>query len=274
MNSNDNLRGSINTAAAEQEQRQREIAVFADLIRQGHLSIANISASKKEAVREFLAGSGTGLSAQQFHARQQAERRKFFRERAAPGHKPHRVSQPDHDYIVGCIFDSVDAGTKPAVRPLLRAYGEERGYAPDWAERVSGKAQPRKMVRTLAAKKNHAVLKDLKEGRMLSHTHKSALQNATYSGLAELLFSGSQIVRTQRQAQERMAALETELVIVKAEAARINARLEIQESGKDWQEQARAIREVESAISNRELARRVGVHESTVRKYLKRLIEA
>jgi DNA-binding NarL/FixJ family response regulator len=103
---------------------------------------------------------------------------------------------------------------------------------------------------------------------MLTQTHKSALQNATYSGLAALLFSGSQTVRSQRQIRQRMEALEAELAAVKAEATRANARLDIKDAGKDWKEQARAIRAAEPAIANRELARRVGVSESTVRKYM------
>jgi DNA-binding NarL/FixJ family response regulator len=65
-----------------------------------------------------------------------------------------------------------------------------------------------------------------------------------------------------------MEALEAELAAVKAEATRANARLDIKDAGKDWKEQARAIRAAEPAIANRELARRVGVSESTVRKYM------
>ena len=103
---------------------------------------------------------------------------------------------------------------------------------------------------------------------MLSQTHKSMLQNSTYSGLAELLFSGSQTVRSQRAMRKRMGELEAELVRVKAEANRANARLNLKDQGKDWKEAARIIRATEPTISKRALAERIGKSESAIRKYL------
>jgi hypothetical protein len=178
------------------------------------------------------------------------------------------VTQADHDCIVGSIFDSVEEGVKPAVRPMLEAHCKQRGYDAEWAKAVSGRTYPKKMAKTLATKKYHPVLNDLKEGHMLSQTHKSALQHATYSGLAALLFSGSQTAREKRSMADRMSALEAELAAVRAEANRANARLDIKDAGKDWKEQARAILAAEPSISNRELSKHVGKGESTIRKYL------
>lgn len=203
------------------------------------------------------------MTAQQFFAKQEAERREFFRNAAANGKKPQRVSQQDHDYIVGSIFESVDAGTKPTVRPMLEAYGREQNRTPEWAERVAGHKHPRKMGKTLAEYKNHPVLQDLKEGRMRSQTHKSALQNSTYSGFADLLFSGSQNVRTQRAMQQRMDALEVELAAVKTEAARANARIDASEQWKTAAEQLYHAGESYNAISNK-----VGKSKSTVGEYI------
>lgn len=104
---------------------------------------------------------------------------------------------------------------------------------------------------------------------MFTQTHKSALQNSTYSGLAELLFSGSQSTREKRALKERIAALEARVSMVEAEAARANARLDLKEAGKDWKEEARMIRVAEPGISNRALAARVGKNEKSIRNYLK-----
>lgn len=222
-----------------------------------------------EAVKRLKEQPSLGnMTPQQFFAKQEADKQEFFRKRTAQGNKPQRVNQQDHNCIVGTIFDRVDAGDKPAVRPMLEAYGKERGYSPDWAKRVSAQTHPRKMSKTLAAYKSHPVLQDLKKGRMLSQTHKSALQHSTYSGLTEFLFSGTQNVRHQRAVQQRMEALEAELGAVKAEAGRANARLDLKDQGKDWREAARTIRIAEPGISNRKLAGLVGVSEAAIRKYL------
>ena len=227
------------------------------------------SAAHIEAVRRLQSEpSPESMTPQQFHAKQVAERREYFRNRSTQGIQAQRVSRRDHNYIVDRIFNSVHAGTRPAVRPMLEAYGKEHNRAPEWAERVAAQTHAKKMGKTLAAKKDHPVLQDLKGGNMLSQTHKSTLQNATYSGLATLLFSGSQNVREKRALQQRMDALEAELAAIRAEAARANARLDLKDSGQDWKERARAILAVEPNISKRELARRVDKDEKSIRKYL------
>ncbi len=145
-----------------------------------------------ESVRQVCANRGHikngNQTAQHFFAKQAAERRKFFRARTIEGNRIHRASQQDHNYIVKIIFDSVDAGIRPDVRFALESYGRLQQRAPEWASSVAARKKMRKMGKTLAAYKDHAVLRDLKAARMLSQTHKSALQGSTYSGLAELLF--------------------------------------------------------------------------------------
>jgi hypothetical protein len=165
MQSHSHLRGGIDAAAEQQEQRQRQIAAYAELVRRGQMEVAGIHSTYRDAVREYLTRNSE-MTPQQFHAKQEAERRKFYLSRATQGHKAQRVSQHDHDFIVGSIFGSVDSGAKPAVRPMLEAYSEERGYSPEWAKRVSVQTHPKKMGTTLAAKKDHPVLKDLKEGHL------------------------------------------------------------------------------------------------------------
>lgn len=209
------------------------------------------------------------MTPQQFHAKQEAERREFYSKRTAQGNKAQRVSQQDHNYIVDRIFDSVHAGTKPAVRPMLEAYGKEHNRASEWAKRAAVQTHSKKIAKTLAAKKDHPVLQDLKEGHMLSQTHKSTLQNATYSGLAELLFSGSQTVRSQRDLRQRMDALEAELAVVRADAARANTRLD---EADQWKADAVKLYLAEKSFA--EIADRVGKGKSTVNDYIRSLISA
>lgn len=211
------------------------------------------------------------LSTAQFHAKQAAEKRAFFQRRAANGQKAHKASQQDHNCIVSSIFATIDAGNKPAVPSILRTYGEEQNRPPEWAERVATQKRPKRMGKTLAAYSEHSVIQELKEGRMFTQTHKSALQNSTYSGLAELLFSGSQSVREKRAMQKRVDAMEAELASVRAEAARANARLDLKDAGKDWKEAARAILQTQPNLSNRALAARVGKNEKSIRNYLKEI---
>jgi len=261
-----NLQADINAASAQEEARAKEIAALGKLVQTGQIAIDHLSERNREAVEKYLAGSRTTPA--RFYAKQDAEKAQFFRELRAQGVEFHRISQNDHDFIFDSILNIVDAGTKPAVKPMLREYGERQGYAPEWAERVATRTSPKRVRRSLKAKQNHPVIRDLKDGHMFTQTHQSALQTSTYSGLAALLFSGSQSTREKRTMQARMDALEARLAVAEADAARANARLDIKDAGLDWKEKARAILAAESGISKRALARRVGVHESTVRKYL------
>ncbi|MFP3754148.1 hypothetical protein SB751_09660 [Cupriavidus sp. SIMBA_020] len=262
---NTELQGSIQAAA----ERAKAIASLATLVQTGTISIDGIAPDKREEVRIYIAG--TQMTPQRFHARQNAERRRFFSERGASGFQYYRATQKDHDYIFGTILDTVDAGDKPTVKPMLREYGEQQGYAPEWAERVAVNRHPKRIAKSLKAQQHHPVIQDLKGGHMFTQTHQSALKKATYSGLAELLFSGSQITREKRAMQARMDALEARLAAAEADVARANARLDAKDAGLDWKEKARAIFAAEPCISKREVARRVGMHESTVRKYLSSL---
>jgi len=261
-----NLQADINTASAQAEARAKEIAALGKLVQAGQIAVSDLSSRNREVVQKYLAGSRATPA--RFYAKQDAEKAQFFRELRAQGVEFHRVSQNDHDFIFDSILTTVDAGAKPAVKPMLREYGERQGYAPEWAERVATRTYPKRVRKSLKAKQNHPVIRDLKDGHMLTQTHQSALKNSTYSGLAALLFSGSQSTREKRAMQARMDALEARLAAAEADAARANARLDIKDAGLDWKERARAILAAESGISKRELARRVGVHESTVRKYL------
>lgn len=259
----------VKDSAQAHAERAKEIAALGKLVQSGAISIDGVSPSKQAEVRKYLEGDGARvMSPQQFHAQQHAERMRYFRERSARGLRTHRASQKDHDYIVETILDTVDLGAKPTVNPLVREYAEQQGYSPEWADRVANSKQPKRMGKSLKAQQQHPVIQDLKGNHMFTQTHQSALRNATYRGLAELLFSGSQFTREKRAMQARMDALEARLAVAEADVARANVRLDAKDAGLDWKEKARAILAAEPGISKREVARRVGMHESTVRKYV------
>lgn len=238
-----------------QQEKLRMLDNFTESVKSGKESLSSVAKMLGEtfanAVKERLDAQGhkaasaaasaisaistDGLSSQQFYALIQRMQRDYFSNQSTQGNRPQQVSQQDHNCIVDNIFDSVNAGTKPAVRPMLEAYAREHNRAPEWAERAAAQTHPKKMGKTLAAKKDHPVLQNLKDGSMLSQTHKSTLQNATYSGLAELLFSGSQNVRSQRALQAEVHELRTRMTAVEAEAARANTRLDESEQ---WRAEA------------------------------------
>ncbi|TAN11892.1 MAG: hypothetical protein EPN34_06115 [Burkholderiaceae bacterium] len=263
---NDDAERTAKLAAERAAEIAAMVAGAAKAIQAGKLDLENFSPSMQNAIKKYTARN-LAVTPQQFHAKQHHELAKFFRELRARGFKVYRTTQRDHDYIFGSIPHIVDSGTRPAVKPMLREYAEQQGYPPEWAERVATKSQPKKMGRSLKTKQAHPVIRDLKEGHMFTQTHQAALKQATYSGIAELLFSGSQSAREKRAMNARMAALETELATVKAAAHRANTRLNIMDAGLDWKEKVRSILAMEPSISKRELARRVGKSESAVRKY-------
>lgn len=260
-----------------QQERLRALESLTNAVMEGKERICNIESRMGQQwandVKESLKARGyfsnEKMTPQQFFAKQDADRRAFFQNRSAQGIKTKRVSQQDHNYIVGRIFDSVDASTKPVVRSILEAYGREQHRAPEWAARVAGHKHPRKMGKTLAEYKDHLVLKDLKEGGMLSQTHKSMLQNSTYSGFAALLFSGSQNARERRAMKERIGTLEARVFAVEAETARAHARIDASEQWK-----TDAVDLYRAGKSYGAIAVQTGKGKTTLYEYIQILISA
>lgn len=227
------------------------------------------NASYNEAVRRVEIEPTTETTTQQFFAKQKAEKLAFFRNRTSKGIRSQRASQQDHDHIVNSILSIVNEGNKPAVPTLLEAYGTKNNRDPEWAKRVATQAHNKKMNKTFQTNKDHPVIQDLKDGRMFTQTHRGALLRSTYSGLAELLFSGSQIVRIQRLIRQQLDEMQEELAIVKIEVARANARLDDIEQ---WKNDAVVL--YNSGKSLRNIAEKVGKAKSTVADYLNTLIKA
>lgn len=206
--------------AAEQEQY---VITRAKLVQAGKIPLESCFPKYQQAIRDHISRhKAGGMTPQQFHAKQAAELKKFNQDRATQGFLAQRLTQRDHDCIFTSILGTVDAGLKPAVRPMLRKYGQGQGYAQEWADKVATYKQPKRMRKSLAKNSRHPVIRDLKEEGMFSQTHKAALQNSTYSGLAELLFSGSQSARRlsaleakDREKDARIAALEKQVSATK-----------------------------------------------------------
>jgi hypothetical protein len=209
------------------------------------------------------------LTTAQFAAKQAAEKRAFYKQRAASGHRAYRATRQDHSIIAASIFESVNAGIKPAVPIILRAYGEVQKRPPEWAMRVATQKRPKRMGETLKAYNGHAVIQELRDGRMLTQTHKSALQNSTYSGLAELLFSGSQSTRERRAMKQKIGALEARVSAVEAEVVRAHTRMDVSEQ---WKNDAASL--YRDGKSYGCIAVAVGRSKSTVHKLIETLIAA
>jgi hypothetical protein len=270
---NNNLTASTDAAAEVEEAFRRSVESRAAMVRSGEMSLDGMLPAYREAVRQLLEAAPK-LNPRQFFAQQNADRMQFFRDWQASGHAFHRVSKADHAHIFGKLVEDVDAGIKTAVRQFLRDYGTSQGYAPDWAESVADKPQPKKTQASLAQYREHQVFVELREDNMLTRTHQAALQEATYAGIATLLSSWSKSARERTSMQAEIESLKKRMAAVEAEATRANIRLDMKDAGEDWKEKARAILAAEPGINNSALARRVGKSESAVRKYKTELTPA
>lgn len=222
----------------------------------------------QEAVRRIEAESSTSMSTQQFHAKQAAEKRDFFRNRTSQGVPSQRVSQEDHNHIIDSILANVNEGIKPPVQSLLKEHGKQKNRDPEWAKRVSTHTHNKKMGKTLEVNKDHPVIRDLKAGGMYGQTYKGALQRSTYSGFAALLFSGSQLVRNQQLMQQQINKLQEDLTQIKSEVARANARLDDAEL---WR--AEAVSMYSDGMSFGKIAKQLGKPKSTVNDHINSLVK-
>lgn len=222
-----------------------------------------------EAMKRLAVERGTHMTLQQLYAKQEAERRAYFRERTSQGVKSQRASQQDHNAIVDSILRSINDGIKPDVLALLRAYGDANDRDLVWVKRIASQTHNKKMGKTLQLHKSHPVIQELKDARMFTQTHKGAIQRSTYSGLAELLFSGSQNVRKQRHMEREIEELREMIARLKADVAKMHARVDDSEY---WKVKTKEMH-VEG-MSCGKIAERLGKAKSTINDYIRTLVKA
>ena len=205
-------------------------------------------------------------SIKQFMAKQDAEKRDFFRCRTNLGLKTQRATLQDHNAMITYILQAVNDGEKPEVLAWLKTYGASNGRPLEWATCVARHTHNKKMNATLQAYQTHPVIEDLRCGNLFTQTHKGMLLRATYSGFSEVLYRGSQIVRCHRVTQRRIKELETRLALAEIGIARASALLDVSER---WKGEAEAMQG--KGMPCRQIAEQLGKAKSTVHDYLKSL---
>lgn len=208
------------------------------------------------------------ISPQQFHSKQEKERREYFRNRTIEGKPALRVNQQDHNTIIQLIFESINSGTKPNIRSILENRAKQQHYDPLWAKKVTGHMHKKKMRETLELYKDNELMHDLRSEGLLSQTYKSALLKSTYSGFTDMLFSGTQLIRKKRALQQENDDMNSQLKILKAEVTKMNAQIDKSENWKLIAREMYNDGESYNAIKNK-----TGKSKTTVHDYIKRLIK-
>lgn len=268
-NTSTELAVSIKAAISSGASFHRDVEARANMVRSGQIPIDGVAQAYREAVEQLLRGPNAGAmpDTRAFHAKQRQELLQHLQDLKAAGHVFHGMSQEASDELLRRILDAVDSGVAPDVPALLQEYAETNGLSPEWAGYVAKRAHPKQTRKSLERSSGHKVLTEAREAGMLSKSFKAALHGATPPGLGDIIFKGSKLSRRVDALEAQMDELKARLAAAESSAAFANARLDMKDAGKDWREAARSILAVEPGISLRKLAERVGVGESTVRKY-------
>lgn len=184
----------------------------------------------------------------------------MMRELIAAGFYPYNPKQEVYSAVVRQHLDGSESGEYPTARASAEAVAGDR------AAKLLAKTTKKCLRIAIQENTDHPGMK-----RIHSITDKSnitAMASGSVSTCLGALANNHKAARRIECFEKKAAQLEAELVVVRAEAARANARLDLKDAGKDWKEAARAALAAEPELKNRELARRVGVGESTIRKYL------
>jgi hypothetical protein len=185
----------------------------------------------------------------------------LMQELIAAGYTPYNPKQGDYTAVVRVHLDGCESGEYPTATKTAQA------VVGDMATRLLAKTNKKRLRRAFQENKEHPGMRRI--SAIADNSAVVAAASASVSTCLGTLANTHKIARMMDEQLRRTKALEAELAAVRAEATRANARLDLQDQGKDWKEAARAVLASEPAISNRELARRVGRDEKSIRKYLK-----
>jgi hypothetical protein len=259
------------------QERQASIDSFARSVQAGKESLNSIAATMgggtrgqqwADQVKARLAewgvtASPTAVIRRIIMQRQRSQREAsavLMQELIAAGFAPYNPKQEVYAAVVRVHLDGCESGIYPTARESAQA------VAGDKAQKLLAKTNKKRLHKALQENKEHPGMRRI--STVVNNSTVVAAVSGSVSTCLGALTNTHKIARMMGEQRERTEALEAELAAVKAEAARANARLDMKDQGKDWKEMARAILAVEPNIPKRELARRVHIHESTVRKYL------
>lgn len=185
----------------------------------------------------------------------------LMQELIAAGYTPYDPKQRDYTALVRVHLDGCESGEYPSATKTGQA------VARDMATKLLAKASKKRLRRAFQENEDHPGMRRI--SAIMDNSSVVAAASGSVSTCLGTLANTHKIARMMDEQLRRIEVLEAELATTRGEVARANARLDLKDQGTDWKEAARAILLAEPGLSNRELARRVGRNEKSIRKYLK-----
>lgn len=216
---------------------------------------------QKEALRQLDREKLKGLSFGSLIAKQEREVRQHFRDRSAAGIKTYRVSNNEHDQIIRYIWESIARREQPAVSTWLKQYAHTNNLPLEWVRNASKCINRKRMRQSFSSCETSSIIELLKTNGFWSPSHKRALFNSTYTGIASLLTSWLSLLTELIEIRERLSKS-------KASEECLQQRLAYATSDvRDWRSEASSL--YSQGKSFGEISKAVGKAKSTVHDYLR-----
>lgn len=247
------------------------VEALAASVKAGKESLNSIASSMSEQwakdVQEHLAKQGYTSTAEakrimmQYQREERDRRKELFQNLKAAGANMYNPSQQCFTDSVREHLDGCEARVYPSARSTASVVAGEN------ATKLLGKSNKKKLHIALQENEQHPGMR-----RVHSVAERSAVIAATTGSVScclGALASHHKVAVRLYELELDNAAKQQENATIKARLASLEARRDIENQGKNWKTAALSIRAAEPNISNRALAARVGVSETTIRKYIK-----
>lgn len=184
-----------------------------------------------------------------------------MQELIAAGFKPYNPKQEVFTAVVRKHLDGCEDETYPSARSIAT------GVAGDKASNLLGKSHSKKQLsKALQENKEHPAM------QLIHSVCDNSALVATVSGsvsncLGTLANNHKVARRLERIEQEQERAQRSEKQL-QARIASLEARRDLEDEGKDWRTEASRLLTAQPSMSQRALAREVGVSQTAMRKYL------
>lgn len=185
----------------------------------------------------------------------------LIQELRAAGCELYSPGQGDYTAVVRVHLDGCESGEYPTATKTAQA------IVGDKATKLLAKANRKRLRKAFQQNNEHPGMRRI--SAIADNSAVVAAASVSVSTCLGTLANSRKVARMLDEQRRRTEALEAELAAVRTEAAQANARLDLKDQGTDWKETARAVLAAERGVSNRELARRVGRDEKSIRKYLR-----
>ena len=192
---------------------------------------------------------------------QRENRAATMQELIAAGFKPYNPKQEVFTAVVRKHLDGCDDETYPSARSTATA------VVGDKSSKLLGKSHSKKQLsRALRDNKEHPAM------QLIHSVCDNSALVATVSGsvsncLGTLTNNHKVARRLERIEQEQERARRSEKQL-QARIASLEARRNLEDEGKDWRTEASRLLAAQPSMSQRALAREVGVSQTAMRKYL------